>query len=159
MVIRLEEQSYEIKSAGQAISHEHHVYTILNEKGEHYATYRTHYNNKSVIINYVNAYLYDASGKELRHFKKKDMEDQPAYDGSSFVNDERSKSAVYIPYSYPYTVEFEEEDEITELIQIHDWYPQTSLKYSVEKSIYSITTPTDYAIKIQDAEFFYSNRY
>jgi len=74
MVIRLEELSYEIKSTGKAVSHERHVYTILNEKGEYYATYKTGYNNKSVFINNVSAYMYDASGKELRHLRKKDME-------------------------------------------------------------------------------------
>jgi Domain of Unknown Function with PDB structure (DUF3857)/Transglutaminase-like superfamily len=147
MVIRLEEQSYEIKSTGKAVSHERHVYTILNEKGERYATYRTHYNNKSVFINSVNAYMYDASGKEMRHFKKKDMEDQPAYDGSSFVNDERLKVGSFYSHNYPYTVEFEEEDEITELIQISDWYPQGSMNHSVERSVYSITTPSDYSFR------------
>jgi hypothetical protein len=147
MIIRLEEQSYEIKSVGQAISHERHVYTILNEKGERYATYKTHYNNKSVFINSVNAYLYDAAGKEIRHFKKKDMEDQPAYDGSSFVNDERLKSGSFYSHTYPYTVDFEEEDEITELIQIHDWQPQRSIRYSVMKSIYRIMAPADYVIR------------
>src|SRR6476659_3285282 len=91
IVVRLEEQYYEIKSTVKVISHERHVYTILNEKGDRYATYRTHYNNKSVFINSVNATLYDAGGKDLRHFKKKDMQDEPVYDGSSFVNDERLK--------------------------------------------------------------------
>jgi hypothetical protein len=57
MVIRLFEQSYEIKSTGEAISHERHVYTILNEKGERYATYRTHYNNKSVFINHERLFV------------------------------------------------------------------------------------------------------
>jgi hypothetical protein len=147
MVIRLEERFNEIKSTGQAVSYERHVYTILNEKGEGYATYRTYYNNKSVIINSVSGYLYDASGKELRHFKKKDMEDQPAYDGASFVNDERMKVASLHNNSYPYTVEFEEEDELTELIQIGDWYPQLNLRRSVEKSVYKITAPADYTIR------------
>jgi hypothetical protein len=147
MVVRLEEQSYEIKSTGKAVSHERHVYTILNEKGERYATFKTHYNNKSVIINSVSAYMYDAMGKEIRHFKKKDMEDQPAYDGSSFVNDERLKSGSFYSHSYPFTVDFEEEDEITELIQIHDWQPQGSIRCSVMKSIYSISVPVDYVIR------------
>lgn len=147
MVIRLEELSYEIKSTGKAVSHERHVYTILNEKGEDYATYRTRYNNKSVFINNVSAYMYDASGKELRHFKKKDMDDHPAYDGSSFVNDERLKVGSFYSHNYPYTVDFEEEDEITELIHIHDWYPQGSMKHSVERSVYSIIAPSDYAIR------------
>jgi Domain of Unknown Function with PDB structure (DUF3857)/Transglutaminase-like superfamily len=146
MVIRLDEETYEISSAGQAVSRERHVYTILNEKGEYYATYKTHYNNKSVVINNVNGYLYDASGKELRHFKKKDMEDRPVYDGS-FVNDERLKIAGFNSNSYPYTVEFDEEDQITELFQIRDWYPQGNLRHSVEKSVYSISAPANYSLR------------
>jgi Domain of Unknown Function with PDB structure (DUF3857)/Transglutaminase-like superfamily len=146
VVIRLEELSYEINSAGHAISHERHVYTILNEKGEYYATYKTGYNNKSVIINNVNGYLYDAAGKEQKHFKKKDMVDQPAYDGS-FVNDERIKEASLVFNSYPYTVDFEEEDEITELIHIRDWYPQSDYRHSIENSTYSITAPKHYDLR------------
>jgi transglutaminase-like putative cysteine protease len=147
MVIRLEERFYEIKSNNQAISHERHVYTILNEKGDQYATYRTYYNNKSVFINSVTGYLYDAAGKELRHFKKKDMEDHPVNDGSSFVSDERFKVGSLYDHTYPYTVDFEEEDELTELIHIGDWYPQSSLMHSVEKSTYRITAPQDYSIR------------
>jgi hypothetical protein len=146
IVIRLNEETYEINSAGHAISRERHVYTILNEKGEYYATYRTHYNDKSVIINSVNGYLYDAAGKEQRHFKKKDMEDRPVYD-ESFVNDERLKVAGFSSNSYPYTVEFEEEDQITELFQIGDWYPQGNTRHSVQKSVYSITAPTNYSFR------------
>ena len=147
MVIRLEERVYEIKSTGHAVSFERHVFTILNEKGEHYATYRTGYNNKSVTINYVNGFLYDASGKEIRHFKKKDMEDRPEYDGSSFVNDQRVKVGSLISSTYPYTVEFDEEDDITELTHIGDWYPQGNLSHSVEKSVYKITVPADYTLR------------
>jgi hypothetical protein len=114
-----------------------------------FATYKTRYNNKSIFINSVNAALYDASGKEIRHFKKKDMEDQPVYDGSSFVNDERFKVGGFGSQSYPYTVEFEEEDEMTELIGINDWYPQASIKRSVEKSVYGITVPSDYNLRFK----------
>ena len=147
VVIRLEERSYEIKSLGEALSHERHVFTILNEKGEHSATYRTYYNNKSVIVNSVSAYLFDATGKEIRHFKKKDMEDHPAFDGSSFVNDERYLLGSFSYSSYPYTVEFDVEDEIHELLQIGNWYPQSSIKNSVERTLYSITFPADYQLQ------------
>ena len=57
VVIRLEEQYYEIRSVVKVISHERHVYTILNEKGERFATYKTRYNNKSISINSVNGYF------------------------------------------------------------------------------------------------------
>jgi len=147
MVIRLDEKSYEIRSNSDVISREHHVYTILNEKGEYYATYKTRYNNKSVLINNVTGYLYDASGKEIMHFKKKDMQDQPFNDGSSFVNDERLKVGSLYSHTYPYTVDFEEEDQITELFQISDWQPQGNFNHSVQKSTYSITAPSDYALR------------
>jgi hypothetical protein len=147
MVIRLEQKTYEIKSTREAIVHKRHVFTILNEKGEHSAIYRAYYNDKSSIINSVTGYLYDASGKELRHFKKKDMEDRPVFDGSSFVNDERCKVGSFYSHTYPYTVDFEEEDEEHDLIDIGDWFPQPSIKYSVERSIYSIIAPTDYTIR------------
>jgi len=146
MVVRLEEKSYVINSVGKAISYERHVYTILNEKGEYYATYKTSYNNKSVFINSVNGYLYDASGKEQRHFKEKDMQDHPAYE-VSFVDDERFKVASLFFHSYPYTVEFDEEDEITELIHIGDWFPQANFRFSVENSTYSITAPKQYDLR------------
>jgi hypothetical protein len=146
MIIRLNELSYEISSAGMAISRERHVYTILNEKGAYYATYKTHYNNKSVVINSVSGYLYDANGKELRHFKKKDMEDHPLYD-ESFVNDERLKVAEFSFNTYPYTVEFDEEDQLTELFQIGGWYPQGNLRHAVEKSVYSISAPSGYSLR------------
>ena len=147
MVIRLEEKIYEIKSIGEAIIRERHVFTILNEKGEHFADYKTYYNNKSTFINSVNGYLYDASGKELRHFKKKDMEDLPAFDGSSFVSDERYKKGSFYSHSYPYTVEFEEEDEEHNMIGLSNWFPQSSIKYAVERSVFRIEAPADYNIR------------
>jgi len=81
VVVRLAEIVWDIKSAGEATLRKHFVYTILSEKGEGYAEYRAVYNTKSRLINSINAYLYDANGKEIRHFKKKDMEDFPYEDG------------------------------------------------------------------------------
>jgi transglutaminase-like putative cysteine protease len=144
VVIRLHEMEWDIKSAGQATLKRHVIYTILNEKGDDYAVYASAYNNKSLLINNINGYLYDASGKEIRHFKKKDMEDLPYEDGVSFVNDERIKRGSFSYSRYPYTVEFDEEDELNGFISIWNWIPQYSIKTSVELSKYSITTPKDY---------------
>src|SRR5580700_3432602 len=55
VVVRLEETEWEIKSAGEATSRRHIVYTILNERGDHYATYYGYYNKKSYLINSINA--------------------------------------------------------------------------------------------------------
>jgi Domain of Unknown Function with PDB structure (DUF3857)/Transglutaminase-like superfamily len=146
VVIRRSELTIEIKSIGHAINHKHLVYTILNEKGDDYATYDCNY-DKFTTINSVSGYLYDANGKELKRFKKKDMIDRPLDDGEAFVNDDRNKKGSFYCHSYPYTVEFEEEDEINGFMGIEGWLPQPSVETSVEFSKYTITVPADYEIR------------
>ena len=146
MVTRLDEKVIEIKSVGHAVSREHHIYTILNENADAYATYKTYY-DKFTTINYVNASLYDENGKELKRFKKRDMQDFALEDGSSFVSDERYKRASFYCHTYPYTVEFEEEDEINGFMSIDNWDPQPSIKAAVEYSKYSIIAPQDYGVR------------
>jgi hypothetical protein len=144
VVVRLEETEWEIKSAGEATRRHHVVYTILNERGDHYANYFGYYNKKSYLINSINAYLYDAGGKEIRHFKKKDMDDLPYQDGVSFVNDERIKIGRFSYNNYPYTVEYEEEDDLNGFIGIGGWTPQYFFNTSVQLSKYTIITPKNY---------------
>ncbi|HEV3223044.1 MAG TPA: DUF3857 and transglutaminase domain-containing protein [Puia sp.] len=147
VVVRLDEMIWDIKSAGEATSRKHIVYTILNEKGERYATYINYYNKNSRLINSISAYLYDASGREIRHYKKKDMEDLPYNDGMTFISDDRIKVGRFSYNMYPYTVEYEEEDDLNGFLGIGAWAPQNSLKSSVELSRYTIITPNDYEFK------------
>ncbi len=146
MVVRLDEHVTEIKSPGHIIAREHHVYTILNENADRYASYKTFY-DKFTKINYVNAVLYDANGKELKHFRKKDMQDLALEDGESLVNDARYKTGSFSNHSYPYTVDFEEEDDIETAMRIHGWTLPRSVKISMESSRYSIIAPKEYKIR------------
>jgi transglutaminase-like putative cysteine protease len=146
VVVRFDEMVWNIKSAGEATSRKHIVYTILNEKGDRYATYVSYYNKSSHLINNINAFLYDAGGKEIRHYKKKDMEDLPYEDGITFVNDDRIKLGRFSYSSYPYTVEYEEEDDLNGFLGIGGWTPHYSLKSSVEFSSYTIITSNDYEL-------------
>lgn len=147
VVTRLSETTWEIKAVGEATRKRHLVYTILNEKGDGFAEfYSAVYSMKSVQINSINGYLYDAGGKEIKHFKKKDMEDHPYEDGVSFVNDERYKKGGFSYNSYPYTVEFEEEDDLNGFMSVGSWKPLNGFRSSVELSKFNIITPAGYAI-------------
>ncbi|MBA2250747.1 MAG: DUF3857 domain-containing protein, partial [Chitinophagaceae bacterium] len=84
VVVRAEERIMEIKSPGKATIKERHAYTILNESAAKYARYVSYY-DKFTSINYINATLYDAFGKELKHVKKKDMQDLSGDDQSSLM--------------------------------------------------------------------------
>lgn len=146
VVCRLDEHVVEIKSPGRAIVSERHIYTILNENGNDWSDYSTFYDKFSVINN-VTGTLFDQRGREIQHFKKKDMQDLPMNDGSSFVNDERIKKSGFVNHAYPYSVSFEEEDEITDLIQLPRWRIPRPVRTSVLFSRYILIAPKNYTIR------------
>jgi hypothetical protein len=146
VVVRLDEQVTEIKSPDHITSRRHLIFTILNENGDRYASYRSDY-DKFTTISYINATLYDAAGKEVKHFKKKDMQDLPLEDGESLINDDRYKISGFTFHSYPYTVDFEEEKEIATALGLRGWTLPRTVRVSLECSRYSIVAPKDYRIR------------
>ena len=76
LVVRTNETILEIKSPGKAVLKERHAYTILNESAADYADYVSRY-DKFTSINYINASLYDAMGKEIEAF----VEEEKRYAG------------------------------------------------------------------------------
>ena len=85
----MREQEYilEIKSPEKAVMKERTVYTILNENGDNMGGYTGWY-DKFTSINSVTGILYDASGKEIKRIKKKDMDDH-SYVSEGALADER----------------------------------------------------------------------
>ncbi len=146
VVTRYEERILEIKSPGKAVVHERHVYTILNESGDYCGKYRSYY-NRFTSINSITGTLYDAKGKELKRVKKKDMEDVSGTGDESLMTDTRYKVTDFYNRSYPYTVNYEEEDDINGILEISDWVPQEINKASVQDSKYVIIAPKDYQLR------------
>ncbi|HTQ64969.1 MAG TPA: DUF3857 and transglutaminase domain-containing protein [Puia sp.] len=147
-VKRYGEMIFEIKSPGKAILHQRQVYTILDEDGDDYAKYVSVY-NKFTSINSASGTLYDGSGKEIKHIKKKDMEDISAGDEQSLMTDTRYKVYAFYKHSYPYTVDFEEEDDLNAILEISDWFPQGKFNLSVQYSKYVIIAPKDYQVRFK----------
>jgi transglutaminase-like putative cysteine protease len=146
VVVRLDETTVEIKSPARMMVRRHYVYTILNERALKYATYRVEY-DKFSSVNTLNAALYDASGKEQGHLRKKDIKDIPAEDGMSLVNDDRIKMTSFVYRTYPFTVDVEEEIEWNGFMNIPAWRIPRSAKVSVEASLYNLIVPKGYQIK------------
>ncbi len=146
MVCRLDEKILEIKSPGRATVKEHHVLTILNDDAAAYAQYETYYGRFN-SINYVNCYLLDAFGKELKHIKKKDMADRAVDDHMSLMQDARVKSYDFYYKSYPFTVDFEEEDDYDGILDFADWSPLLTTSASTQISRYTIIAPKDYEVR------------
>ena len=145
-VIREDEEILDIKSPARMTVKEHHVYTILNEEADNIGGFVTSYGRFN-SINSVSLILYDAIGKELKHVKKKDMEDRSYEDGFSLMTDARYKEYNFYYKVYPYTVDYTEEDEYTGIQGFTNWRPLYSSGIATQHSKYVIIAPKDYKIR------------
>lgn len=152
VVCRSNEIRIEIKDAGKAKIYRKHAYTILNEAGDRYSFFYTHY-DKFNDINDIDGTLYDAMGKELKNVKKKDIEDLSGNDDVSLVVDTRYKAHSFYYRTYPYTVEYKEEKMMDGVFDLPDWYPQQSNIMSVQYSKFVVITPKNLDIRYKQFNY------
>ena len=90
VVKRMEEEKFSLKNPGEAVYYHHYVLTILNENGDKYATFYQSYDKFNEIKN-IEGTLYDASGKEIKKLKNKDIQDLSGVSDISLMEDDRVK--------------------------------------------------------------------
>lgn len=144
-VIRLEEQSVEMKSLGKLVIRDHYVITILNEKADKYAHFVRWY-DKFKSIESIDGTLYDADGNKIRSLKKNSIQDLTGSDESD-VDDHRVKVHNFYYKVYPYTVEYDVEITQKETMFFPQWRPVLDQLVSIEKSNMFIEVPADYNLR------------
>ncbi len=152
VVKRSEEYILTIKSSSRYTLYEKHVYTILSPVLQRYARYTTHY-DKFTSINTVSGKLYNSIGKQIKSTKKSDWEDKSASDGFSLLLDDRYKENEFYDAEYPYTVEYEEEDENTGTRSFPRWIPQSNPQMSVQNSKFTIIAPASYNVRYKQVNY------
>src|SRR5262245_54069162 len=145
-VVRFEEIKFEIHSTKEAIETNHYVITILNENGDKWAEFADYYDKLREIIS-VEGYLYDATGKQIKKLKSKDLQDYSGTGESSLIEDNRIKAHNFYYRVYPYTVEYNIEIRYNHTMFFPDWVPVGNEKLSVEQSHFSIICPSDYQFR------------
>jgi hypothetical protein len=145
-IVREQEYILEIKSPGKAIEKRHYVFSIFNESGDDMGGYVSGY-DKFTSINSLSGTLYDERGKETKRFKKKDMEDRSYVAEGSLMDDDRYKAYNFYCRTYPYTVEFEEEDDNDGILGFRNWNPLREPGISTQHSKYIIIAPKDYVVR------------
>lgn len=151
-VKRMEEIRFEIINPGKAFYYYKKAVTILNEKGDKYASWAAGY-DKNTIIKSVDARLYDASGKKIKSLKNADIGDVSSYDGFSLASDGRVKFHDFNCRSYPYTVEYEVEIRYNYLMFMPRWRPVEHDGYAVEQSIFEVVAPLDYKLRYKSFRY------
>ncbi len=141
-VVRLDYMDIQLASHKSMKYTVHQVVTVLNKQGRQHARTHVRYDKESKIQR-IEAFVYDRTGKEIDHFKKKDFNDVSAADGFSLYVDDRALQLRYTPVQYPYTMEFKYEVETTDTAFFPPWYFLSGYMISTEKSHYAITYGSD----------------
>jgi len=145
-VLRMEEIRFEINSTKDAVEKNHYVITILNENGDKWADFSEYY-DKLREVSSIEGYLYDASGKQLKKMKYKDLQDLSGVGDNNLIDDNRIKHHNFYYKVYPYTIEYDIEISYKNTLFFPMWSPQGGEKMSVEKSQMSVVCPPDYQFR------------
>ena len=145
-VLRSEYLEVHIKSLEKTIVKHKYAITIFNEAGAEYANYYNRYDTKSPLYD-ISGTLYDATGKKLKTVKRKDIVDVSLQDGMSLMLDDRIKAHNFYYNVYPYTIEYEDEQDIKGTYTLESWNPVNGDKYGVQQSKYTVIYPLDYQLR------------
>lgn len=147
-VIRLSEQTFEMKSISNAIYTTKQVVTILNSDGFGDAVFRTTY-DKLLKIKRMKLSYFDANGKLLKKVKNGEIEDYNYTSSGSVYDDNRIKFYEPEEYEYPFTIAYEFEFDYRSMVSIPDFNPRYRDKIGVEKASYTVIVPKDYKLRFK----------
>ncbi len=128
------------------------ILTVLNELGLTSLRLSDYY-NKNRKIHKIEATAYDAFGKELKVYKRKDFRDVSVADGYSIFSDSRALDLDYTPTTYPFTIVFQTEIETSNTAFIPSWSPKDGFLTSTENASFSITYKPELKLKIKEVNF------
>ena len=151
-VKRMEELKIIIKSTSKAIVQHKYAITILNEAGEEYSSYQNSY-DKLQTLSDISGHLYDAAGKELKSAKRKDIADIGYNDPISIITDNRIRRHNFFHKLFPYTVEYEDEEELKGIFYLPRWHPVEDEKFAVQQSRFIVEYPLDYKLRIKQFNY------
>ncbi|MEW7277180.1 DUF3857 domain-containing transglutaminase family protein [Aquimarina sp. 2201CG1-2-11] len=145
-IVRSEEVEIKINSIRSVTVKTKRIVTVLNKLGRKHADSYEPY-DPTTKIKYIKAIVYDASGKEIKKYTRKDFNDRSMYDGFSLIGDNRYIYFDYTPTQYPYTLFFESEVESKSTAFIESWFPVKNYHLSVEEASYRLLNPKKVLIR------------
>lgn len=151
-VVRLSQLDVTIASQKSMTYKSVQVISVLNELGLRNLDLSENY-DKNRKITSIEATVYDASGKFLRTFKRKDFKDTSVADGVSIFNDNRALYLDYTPITYPFTLVFETTLETSNTAFIQPWSPMDGYYVSTETSFLTINFKAELNLKKKEVNF------
>lgn len=151
-VIRLEKINIDITSQKSMVIKSVTVTTVLNELGLRNLDLSENYEKNRKIVQ-IEATAYDAFGKEIKKYKRKDFKDVSVADGFSVFSDNRALYLDYTPISYPFTIVFETEIQTSNTAFISPWSPVGNYLVSTESKSLTINFKPELNLKKKEVNF------
>ncbi|GLR17661.1 DUF3857 domain-containing protein [Portibacter lacus] len=142
-VVLEEKIEYAVLSKKKAIKTTYKKILILSEDSDD-TGYAVGFNDLIKVKN-LNVSIFDADGKRLEKYKKKDFHDLPT-PSNELYSDSRSLSLSFEKFNPPYIIEIESEVEYDGM-QVYDHYYPNQYNQAVVKSSYIISYPSDLKIR------------
>lgn len=151
-VIRLHETNVKLKSY-DVLQIEHElVITIFGNEGNSFAILPMHYDNFRKIKSYSGE-LFDADGKSIKKFRKRDYKDFSAVPNGTLYSDYRITQLEFTPTQYPYTIHHKVSFETNNTAFIPDWTPINFYGVGVEKINYTFENESNVRITSKELNF------
>jgi hypothetical protein len=122
LVIRKYIDEFQIINDKRAIHYHTEAYTIFGKDEQNQGEFVLHYNDSFWDVNYLEGYIYDANGKEIKELDDDDILDYSDFISYSLFTDIRIKHATLHHNDFPYTVEFKYKITYNGYLHWPDWY-------------------------------------
>lgn len=146
VIKRYENIVFTVKDIDAASFAVHRVYTVLDDEGSSALVFRE-MTFKLRTIDDVDIKVYDASGKQINKYKKKDLNKFASQDG--LITDGMHHYLEINAASYPITVEYIYEIDYTGTLQYPSYHIQGS-EEAVEYSSYTARVPLDLDLRFME---------
>ncbi|MBF6608513.1 MAG: DUF3857 domain-containing protein [Flavobacterium sp.] len=146
-VVRSENVLVEISSRRSIAITTQRVVSVLNEYGMKHIQAIEGRNVRS-----IGATVYDANGKLLKKYKRKDFKVQ-SYSEGSFITDQVLTYLEFTPTSYPFTIVYESTTGDSNTAFIPSWRPVTMPFLSIEKADCTVNYHPALGFKFKEENF------
>ncbi len=143
-VVRLSEESLEIKSISSAVYRCREVITILNNRALKYSVYSGS-KGKLSTYSFDKIIIYDENGKKVKSYGSSNLKPYSPY-SISIYDDE---NYYYVDPEYlrcPFTAEILYSVNFNGIFTLPGWQAHMGYQVSTEKSVFTVTAPSDYKL-------------
>lgn len=145
LVIRDQIRELDLQSVNSGVEKNTSVQTIFNKEGEELSTLFLFYDaNSTVKIKEIT--YYNKNGEKIRDVKTSEITDAPASGLIGLYADRRLKYFKPNQPTFPYTVRYEYEFDLSNIISIRTWRPFSNYNISLQHSVLRFTHPQKFKI-------------